>query len=305
MRSAPSRILVFGSNGQVGHEISSALAGFGQLTLLDRAHGDLSHPESLRAIVRHYQPDIVVNAAAYTAVDRAESEPELAHTVNAVAPGVLAEEAQASGACLVHYSTDYVFDGEKRGSYAETHATGPLSVYGRTKLLGELAIARICQRHVIFRTSWVFGAHGSNFLKTMLRLAAERESLRVVADQFGAPTSARLIATITGRFLEKALSSRDDNASWGLYHLAAAGEASWYSYAQHVLACGHELGMPLRATPDSVVPISAAEYPVAAPRPANSRLDTTKLRTALDIELPDWRDDVAMTIHALHSSRPR
>jgi dTDP-4-dehydrorhamnose reductase len=302
---AARRILVFGLNGQVGHELTGALAELGQLTALDRAHGDLSHPESLRAIVRHFKPDIIVNAAAYTAVDRAESEPDLAHTVNAVAPGVLAEEAQKSGACLVHYSTDYVFDGEKPGPYAETDATGPLSVYGRTKLLGELAVARACQRHVIFRTSWVFGAHGSNFLKTILRLAAERESLRVVGNQFGAPTSARLIAMITGRFLEQVLTVRDLDAAWGLYHLAPAGEASWYAYARHIIAIGCELGMPLRATPDSVVPISTADYPVTAPRPSNSRLNTSRLRTLLDVELPDWRPDVTQTILELHSSRSR
>ena len=305
MHRAARRILVFGSNGQVGHELPIALAGLGDVTSLDRTQGDLSHPESLRAVVKYHAPDIIVNAAAYTAVDRAQSEPDLAHTVNAVAPGVLAEAAQASGACLVHYSTDYVFDGKSRDAYRETDEAGPLSVYGRSKLLGELAVARVCQRHVIFRTSWVFGAHGSNFLKTMLRLAAEREGLRVVADQFGAPTSARLIATITGRYLEEVLEARDQDAKWGLYHLASAGEASWYSYARHIVACGHQLGMPLRTTPDSVVPISTAEYPVAGPRPSNSRLDTSNLRAALEVELPDWRRDVTQTIHELHSSRPR
>ena len=280
------------------------MAQVGDVTALDRAGADLSKPETLRAIVRRHRPDVIVNAAAYTAVDRAESEPDLAQLVNAVAPAILAEEAQALGACLVHYSTDYVFDGTKSGSYAETDATAPLSVYGRSKLLGEANIAGACHRHVIFRTSWVFGAHGSNFLKTILRLAAERESLRVVADQFGAPTSARLIATITGKFLEQAM-SRDPETGWGVYHLAPSGETNWYAYARHIIESGHRLGLPLVATADSVKPISTVEYPVAAPRPSNSRLDTSKLRSWLDVDLPDWRRDVTQTIHELHSSTPR
>jgi dTDP-4-dehydrorhamnose reductase len=305
VHSAPRRILVFGANGQVGHELPARLSELGHVTALDRTSADLSAPDTLRAVVRHHRPDIIVNAAAYTAVDRAEREPELAFAVNAVAPAVLAEEAEASGACLVHYSSDYVFDGAKSGSYVETDATGPLSVYGRSKLLGELNMALACRRHVIFRTSWVFGVHGSNFLKTILRLAAERESLRVVADQFGAPTSARMVASLTGRFLERELMSRDSDAAWGVYHLAPAGEASWYSYARHIIECGRELGLPLLATADSVEPISTMEYPVAALRPSNSRLDTSRLRVRLGMELPDWRRSVTQTIQELHSSGPR
>ena len=305
MDNAARRILVFGCNGQVGHELTRALSGLGRVTALDRSRADLSQPESLRDIVRHHEPDIIVNAAAYTAVDRAESEPELAHAVNATAPGVLAEEAQASGACLVHYSTDYVFDGKKNSPYREEDPTSPLSVYGRSKLAGELAVAGACERHVIFRTSWVFGVHGSNFLKTILRVAADRDSLQVVADQFGAPTSAGLIAKLTCKFLKQILPAREKDARWGLYHLAAAGEASWHAYARHVIARGHQIGIPLKAAPDSVAPISTTSYPVAAPRPANSRLDTSKLRSALAVDLPDWRGDVDEVIQELYSLQTR
>ena len=305
MPKAARRILILGSHGQVGHELAFELSDFGEVTALDRASADLSESDALRTIVRHHRPDVIVNAAAYSAVDKAESEPELAHAVNATAPGVLADEAQSSGACLVHYSSDYVFDGQKKDPYGEEDPTGPLSVYGRSKLAGEVAVARVCQRHVIFRTSWVFGAHGSNFLKTILRLATERESLRVVADQFGAPTSARLIAKITRRFLEQMLSTGEHNLRWGLYHLAPTGETSWHGYARHVIARGRQIGIPLVALPDLVAPIATAEYPVAARRPANSRLNTSKLRSALGMDLPDWKRDVDQVIHELNSSRTR
>jgi dTDP-4-dehydrorhamnose reductase len=293
------RTLVFGAHGQVGQQVCETFSGLGRVTALDRASADLADPESLRAIVRRVRPHVIVNAAAYTAVDRAEAEPELVHAVNAASPGVLAEEAEACGACLVHYSSDYVFDGRAMRPYLEEDATGPLSVYGRTKLAGERAVARACARHLIFRTSWVFASRGSNFLRTILRLGAERESLRVVADQFGAPTSARLIAQVTRTFVERLMRSGSDLTQYGTYHLAAAGETSWYAYAQYVVDRGHQSGIPLKLSAESVAPISTFDYPVAAQRPASSRLDTTKLRSALGIELPEWTRGVDEVIEEL------
>ncbi|MDB4888771.1 MAG: rfbD [Gemmatimonadetes bacterium] len=292
-------MLVFGSNGQVGSEVCSLLSALGPLVSLDRSNADLSDPESLRALVRQHRPTVIINAAAYTAVDRAEAEPELAFTVNAISPGVLAEEAEACGACLVHYSTDYVFDGRSARPYREDDTTDPLSVYGRTKRAGEQAVVSACARHVILRTSWVVGAHGSNFLKTVLRLAAERDSLRVVADQFGAPTSARLIARVTERFVQRLAPLRGDRVPYGTYHLAAGGETSWHAYAQYAIARGHQSGIRLRASAASVAPISTNDYPVAARRPASSRLDTAKLRGALRMDLPEWTQCVDEVIEEL------
>lgn len=288
-------LLVLGANGQVGRELTSALAALGEVIALDRAAADLSNPESLREIIRRAAPRAVVNAAAYTAVDRAESESDLAHRVNAQAPGVLAEEARALGAPIVHFSTDYVYDGTKSGAYVETDATNPLSVYGASKLAGERAVAAANPRHLILRTSWVVSSFGANFIKTMLRLAEERDALRVVADQHGVPTSAALLASVTRQLLAAMQDAADSDPRWGVYHVVPAGETTWNDLARYVIGWARENGVPLRATPVSVAAISTADYPVAARRPANSRLDTTKLRRTFGVELPDWRagvDDV-------------
>ncbi|MEJ0027270.1 MAG: dTDP-4-dehydrorhamnose reductase [Rhizomicrobium sp.] len=291
-------ILLLGANGQVGQELRHTLAALGPVIALARPDIDLANPESLRAVVRRHEPSIILNAAAYTAVDKAESEPDRAFAINATAPAVLAEEAETLGACLVHYSTDYVFDGSKSSPYVETDATGPLSVYGSSKLEGELAV-RTCRKHLIFRTSWVVSAHGQNFIKTMLRLAGERDVLRVVADQFGAPTSAALLADITAKTLSQLAAAKAGDSRWGLYHTVAGGETSWHGLAKHVIARARQTGIALKAEPQSVMPITTAEYPTPAMRPKNSRLDTSKLRAAFNLTLPDWTDDVDAVLDQL------
>jgi dTDP-4-dehydrorhamnose reductase len=294
---------LFGPTGQLGHELPRALAHLGQVIALNRASADLARPESLRSVVRGHSPHIVINAAAYTAVDRAESEPDLANIVNADAPRVLAEEAQALGACMVHYSTDYVFDGQKGSPNNENDLPNPLSAYGRSKLAGENAVTAACHRHLIFRTSWLFGAHGENFLKTILRLAAERETLRVVADQRGTPTSVATVATSTAEVLGSQLNTWDEDSRWGVYHLAADGETTWHGYARYIVDQARSLGITLRATAETVVPITSAEYRTPAPRPANSRLDTAKLRSRFGVHLPDWRRGVEQVLRQLSAPK--
>ncbi|MGZ8252808.1 MAG: dTDP-4-dehydrorhamnose reductase [Methylophilaceae bacterium] len=283
-----TKILLIGKNGQVGWELQRALAPLGEIYAIDAADCDLADPEKLRSLISHYSPDIIVNAAAYTAVDKAESDVALVRAVNATAPGVMAEEAHKLGAWLVHYSTDYVFDGTKRGWYVEDDATNPLSVYGATKLEGELAIQQSGCKHLIFRTSWVFAARGSNFAKTMLRLATERDVLKVVGDQYGAPTSAELIADVTALCLQRIRLEKTDALS-GVYHLVAAGETTWHAYAQYVLSHALNLGHVLKCQPAQVVAIPSTEYPVPAKRPMNSRLSSAKLQQAFAITLPDWQ----------------
>ena len=286
------KILLFGKGGQVGWELQRSLAVLGEVVALDFGSvglcGNFADLAGLAATIRQVAPDVIVNAAAHTAVDKAESEPDLARTLNALAPGVLADEAQRLGAWLVHYSTDYVFDGSGNTPWRETDATGPLSVYGQTKLDGEQAVAR-CTRHLIFRTSWVFAARGGNFAKTMLRLAREREQLSVIADQFGAPTGAELLADVTAHALRSVLSEPESSRLAGLYHLVAAGETSWHGFACHVLERAQARGQTLKAGPANVLAIGTADYPTPAKRPFNSRLDTTRLRTAFGLHLPDWR----------------
>ena len=286
------KILLFGKGGQVGWELQRSLAVLGEVVALDFGSvglcGNFADLAGLAATIRQVAPDVIVNAAAHTAVDKAESEPDLARTLNALAPGVLADEAQRLGAWLVHYSTDYVFDGSGNAPWRETDATGPLSVYGQTKLEGEQAVAR-CTRHLIFRTSWVFAARGGNFAKTMLRLAREREQLSVIADQFGAPTGAELLADVTAHALRSVLSEPESSRLAGLYHLVAAGETSWHGFACHVLERAQARGQTLKAGPANVLAIGTADYPTPAKRPFNSRLDTTRLRTAFGLHLPDWR----------------
>jgi len=294
------KILLLGKDGQVGWELQRALAPLGELRMLGRLDADFGQPESLRACVRGYAPDVIVNAAAYTAVDKAESDADTAQRVNALAPGVLAEEAAACGAWLVHYSTDYVFDGSKEGAYVESDTTHPLSVYGRTKCEAEERIRASGARHLILRTSWVFAARGGNFAKTMLRLAKEREQLNVIADQHGAPTSAELIADATALALH---SIRDAGtagpAMSGTYHLVAAGATTWHGYAQYVLEQALACGAPLKAGPQQVQPIATEAYPTPAARPRNSRLDNHRFQTTFGLQLPHWRHHVNRLIAEL------
>lgn len=291
------KFLLTGKNGQVGFELQRALAPLGEIVAVDQAECDLSNPESIRTLVREVKPDIIVNPAAHTAVDKAESEPALAHAINGVAPGIFGEEAAKLGALVVHYSTDYVFEGSKVGLYTEDDTPDPRSVYGQTKLAGEQALAASGAHYLTFRTSWVFGAHGVNFAKTMLRLAAERQTLKIVADQFGAPTSAALLADVTaqvlGQYLRRTPSGALHPASadfpYGLYHLVASGKTSWHEYAQAVVEMAQTANKPLKLRPDDVQAIATTEYPLPAPRPLNSCLDTTRLRSTFGLCLPDWR----------------
>ena len=285
------RILLLGRNGQVGWELQRSLAPLGELVALDATGadglcGDLARPAELATTVRALAPGLIVNAAAYTAVDRAEAEPERARAVNAAGPAVLAQEAAALGAWLVHYGTDYVFDGSGNRPWAEDDPTGPLNVYGRTKLEGEQAIRASGCAHLILRTSWVHSARGANFARTMLRLAGEREQLQVVADQFGAPTGADLIADVTAHAIRAAMARP---ALSGTYQLAAGGETNWHGYARHVVAFAQARGHPMRVHPDTIVPVSSADFPSAAQRPHNSRLDTRKLRQVFALGLPPWQ----------------
>lgn len=283
-------ILLLGKNGQVGWELQRALAPLGDLIAVDRAQADLAEPEKLRAFVANCSPDIIVNAAAYTAVDKAETEIELAYTVNAESVGVLAEEAKRLNAWLIHYSTDYVYDGTKQTEYLETDNVNPLSVYGKSKLAGEDNIRQKGCKYLNFRTSWVFAAKGNNFAKSMLRLAYERTELKIVADQFGAPTSAELIADVTVLCIQQ-LTINDEqfgNERVGTYHLVANGETTWHSYAQHVINKANKLGGKLTVLAENILPINTEDYPLPAPRPKNSKLNTYKLEQAFLINLPVW-----------------
>lgn len=279
-------ILLFGANGQVGTELRRTLLPHGDLRALTRAEVDLSDALAVKTAIASVKPKIIVNAAAYTAVDKAESEPELAASINRDAVVAMAEAACASGALLVHYSTDYVFAGEGDQPYQTDDPTGPKGVYGKTKLEGEQAIASSGCNHLVFRTSWVYASHGHNFVKTMLRLGQEKDHLRVVADQVGAPTSAELIADVTALAINAAVQGRLDH---GLYHLTAGGEISWHGLASYVFEVAREHELPLTVTPDRVEPIPTSEFPTSASRPANSRLSNDSLETALGIRMPDWR----------------
>ena len=290
------KILLLGKNGQVGWELQRSLAPLGELVALDRHSteadggcGDLGQPDALRETVLRLRPDVIVNAAAHTAVDKAQSEPELARTINAQAPGALAQAAQAVGALLVHYSTDYVFDGSGHAPWTEGAVTGPLSVYGQTKLEGEQLIAAACERHLIFRTSWVYAARGGNFAKTMLRLAKERDRLTVIDDQHGAPTGAELIADVTAHAVRQVLRQPQDA---GTYHLAAAGETTWNGYAQHVIDTARRLRPEPALAVQEVAAVPTSAFPTPARRPHNSRLDTTRLQQTFGLRLPAWQHGV-------------
>ena len=282
------RILLTGAGGQVGYELERSLQPLGPVTALGRSRMDLADLDQVRDVIRSLKPELIVNAAAYTAVDLAESEPALARRINAEAPDVMAQEARKLGAAMVHYSTDYVFDGSKAGAYTETDRPNPLNVYGQTKLEGEQAIAAAGIDHLILRTSWVYGMRGKNFLLTMLRLAKERDALRVVSDQHGAPTWSRTIADTTAALLARA---QQEGGNWwqqhgGLYHLASSGQTSWAGFTEEI--------MNLQKMGCAVVPIGSAEYPSAARRPQNSVLDCARLQALC--ALPDWRDALALCL---------
>ena len=286
------KILLLGKNGQVGWELQRSLQPLGEVIALDRNSeplcGDLLQPAQLAQTVRALAPDVIVNAAAYTAVDKAESDAQAARTINAESAGVLAREAKACGAWLVHFSTDYVFNGGGTTPWREDDATGPLSVYGQTKLEGEQLIAASGAKHLVLRTSWVYAARGGNFAKTMLRLAQEREKLAVIDDQWGAPTGAELLADVTAHALRTVLAGGQDDAS-GIYHLVASGETTWNRYAQYVLAQAKLINPALNIVAREVQAVDTAAFPTPAKRPHNSRLDTHKLQQRFGVHLPDWQ----------------
>lgn len=294
-------ILLLGSHGQVGQELMRALAPLGTLTALAREEtqglcGDLERPDALRKTVRQLQPDVIVNAAAYTAVDQAESEPERAEQVNAIAPGILAEEAAQLDAWLVHYSTDYIFDGSGTAPWGEDDDAAPLSVYGASKWRGEQALRGAHGKHLIFRTQWVYAARGKNFIRTMLRLACERDALQVIDDQTGAPTGAELIADVTAHALRTALAQP---ACAGCYNLAASGETTWHGYARFVIDAARNQGWPIHVTDDAIARVGTEAFPTPATRPHNSRLDTSRLTETFGLNLPDWRDGVARALSTM------
>ena len=288
------KILLLGKNGQVGWELQRALAPLGEVIALDfdspgPLTADFSQPETLAATVRAVAPQIIVNAAAHTAVDKAESEPEFARALNATSPAVLAREAASIGAWLMHYSTDYVFDGSGSTPWTEDSPTGPLSVYGATKLEGEAAIRASGCRHLIFRTSWVYAARGGNFAKTMLKLAKERDRLSVIDDQIGAPTGADLLADLTAHALRAALARPELG---GTYHAVAAGETSWHGYARHVIEFARAAGQSIKVAPENIVAVPTSAFPTPAKRPGNSRMNTEKLRNSFGFVLPTWQSGV-------------
>lgn len=291
------RLLILGRDGQVGTALTQLLAPLGTIVALGRDGADLANPDGLARVVDREQPDVIVNAGAYTAVDKAESEAELARLTNADGPGALARAAAELDAWLIHYSTDYVFDGEKSEPYVEDDAMAPLNVYGATKRAGELAIGEAGGKHLIFRTSWVHAPGRNNFIAKILSLAQSRDELKVIDDQIGAPTSARLIAEITARVVEQI--AHDRPLASGIYHMAAAGETSWHGYASYVIGEARRRGVLLKVAPERVLPVPSTAFPSPARRPRNSRLSTHKLRNALGIALPDWQGDVLGTLDTL------
>jgi len=292
------KILLLGKNGQVGWELQRALAPLGTVVALSRTGpsglcGDLARLDDLRATIRKIKPTVIVNAAAYTAVDRAEEDRDLAHTINTEAPALLAEEARAQDALLVHYSTDYVFDGSGNRPWREQDPAAPINHYGATKLAGEHAIQATDCRHLIFRTSWVYAARGRNFLSTMAQLIEERDSLKVIDDQLGAPTGAELIADVTAVALRQA---QQDSELAGIFNLVATGETSWYGYARFIADCLHRQNVPIQATLDRIQPVPTTAWPTPAKRPLNSRLDPTKLGNVLRLQLPAWQTGVERSL---------
>jgi dTDP-4-dehydrorhamnose reductase len=291
------KILLLGKNGQIGWELQRALAPLGELIAMGREDCDLGHPVRIREVVGAIKPAVIVNAAAYTTVDKAEQESELAYSINAAAPKALATEAERCGAWLVHYSTDYVFDGSGEKPWSELDPVSPLSVYGMSKLAGELAIKESGCQYLIFRTSWVFAARGGNFAKTVLRFAQEKNELTIIDDQVGTPTGAELLADVTAHALRSVMGNPEFA---GLYHLTAQGEVSWHRYACFVVDTACNLGFPLKAVAENIRPIPTREYPTAAKRPLNSRLDTRRLQNTFSLRLPPWQIGVVRMLHELY-----
>ncbi|BCA66201.1 dTDP-4-dehydrorhamnose reductase [Fluviibacter phosphoraccumulans] len=281
------KTLLTGKNGQVGYELQRSLASLGEVVAIDVEDCDLTNSEQIVDLVERVKPGLIVNPAAYTAVDMAESEPEIAYAINATAPKVLAAQANLLHIPMIHYSTDYVFDGTKSGVYVEEDDPNPQSVYGKTKWQGEKNVRAMCPQHVILRTSWVFGAHGGNFLKTILKLAQERDELKIISDQFGAPTSARLLADFTAEIAKQMLCD-DTTQKAGTYHLVGAGETTWHGYATKVVELANQLGVKTKVNAANIQPIPTEAYPLPAPRPKNSKLSTAKIRTTFGIDIPDW-----------------
>ncbi len=292
------KILLTGATGQVGWELSRTLMPLGEVIAVNRSQADLADLQALRTIVKRHKPDIIVNPAAYTAVDKAETERELAFLINAEAPGVLAEEAKKTGAFLVHYSTDYVFDGTKTTPYTEEDKTNPVNVYGQSKLAGEQAIQSVADDYIILRTSWVYASRGSNFLKTIMRLAGEREELKIVADQTGSPTWARLIAETTAHVVRQTILERQaDKFKSGVYHLTSSGETSWHGFAQKIVAIAREQQAELKIK--AIHPIPAIEYPVPAKRPENSRMSVQRLEQQFGLTMPSWDNALSLCMQEL------
>ena len=302
------KILLTGKNGQVGYELARHLAAtHREFVSVSTTDCNLSKPAAIRDLIQTIKPDVLINPAAYTAVDRAESEPDLAKAINADAPEIMAGELKKTGGLLIHFSTDYVFDGQKASPYNELDTPNPQSVYGQTKLQGEQAIAASGVSHIFLRTSWVFGVHGHNFLKAMLRLAAEREELRVVNDQFGAPTSARFLAQTITQMLARPGSEKtsdkeaaDRAALTGLYHCSCSGRTSWYDYAKFAIELVRRNGVKLKLQANNLIPIPSSAYPTPAARPANSVLDNMKLEKSFGIQRPDWQSEVEQVFQALN-----
>jgi dTDP-4-dehydrorhamnose reductase len=297
------RILLLGSGGQVGHELRRSLALLGDVVALDHPQVDLADPRGLPPIVRSASPDVIVNAAAYTAVDRAEQEPDVAHTVNATSVGVLADEALGRGALLVHFSTDYVYPGTGEQPWTETDTTAPVNAYGRSKLAGDVAIAQSGCRHVILRTSWVYASRGKNFVRTILRLARERDQLRVVDDQFGVPTSAPFLADVAARVIDRHMGG--GSVGTGVYHAVPGGVTTWFGVAAAALARARLRGFVPRLLDGGLMPCTTAEYPLPAARPMNSRLDTVRLRRDFGLQCGDWRDDLHRVVDELMEGASR
>jgi dTDP-4-dehydrorhamnose reductase len=295
------RILLTGKNGQLGYELQRSLSPLAEISAFGSKDGDLADEKSLRSLIQQIKPDIIVNAAAYTAVDKAESEQEIANAVNHLALKIIGEEAQKLSALVIHYSTDYVYDGNKPTAYIETDAVNPQGVYGQTKLAGELALAEACSKHIIFRTSWVLGAYGNNFAKTMLRLAATKENLNVVSDQFGAPTTAALLADASAHAMASLFREDAGKIPFGVYHLAAGGRTNWYEYARVVIATAHEYGKSLTLSTENIKAINSAEYPTPAKRPKNSSMNTDKFQNTFSLILPDWQVGVRYVLQQVLS----
>jgi dTDP-4-dehydrorhamnose reductase len=284
------KILLTGSNGQVGFELQKKLNALGDVIATNREELDLTNPDALRQFIDQTRPDIIINPAAYTAVDKAESEPELAYKINVTAPEVLAGKARELDVPLVHFSTDYVFDGLKKGAYVETDPTNPQSVYGKTKCEGEEKV-RTHAKHIILRTSWVFGVHGNNFLKTMLRLIQEKDSLNIVGDQWGSPASATILADVTFKVVDTIFKNKNFN-DYGTYHVTSEGETNWFDYASLIASELIKLDTNIKCGPDQIRSILTSEYPTPAKRPLNSRLNTDKLKKTFMLELPQWESEV-------------